>query len=534
MTSNLNQESITPTPAGVSPVSDVETLRGKIEPRIWTKPLRELTEYATYGYRLIEFAESIDEPFDPWQKWLAIHIGELLPDGRPRFRVLLILVARQMGKTKFAKIWILFNLFVYMPNRYRDDPLLGAFSGKLEYAKRTWQSVVNTAQRVPMLAAEVPRNGVKSGNNEVLLSTVHGTQYSIAAANEDCFRSQSLPRLYADEIRRLKDFVAWEAAEPTTSSFRDAQILATSNQGDDMAVVLDSLRNPALTFIETGVGDPSLGLFEWSSPDGADPTDVNALLQACPNAGWRTPIEPLLNRAARAKEAGGKQLASFKTEYMCMRVHNLDPAIDPERWNDCGQPASMDGLRDRIGCVLDVSPDQTSAILVAGALQPDGRVRLEVVNQWSGRGCVAAVRRELGAELQRVKPRAFGWFPIGPAASLQADLSDPVKAKANRSRRRGVWPPPGVQLIELTAETAAVCMGFSEAVDALDIVHSDDPLLGLHVKSAQKLWISSRWVFGRPGTMPINGAYAAAGSWWLARTLPAPAARRRLLVAGGS
>jgi phage terminase large subunit-like protein len=44
------------------------------------------------------------QPLDPWQQWVAIHIGELQPDGRPRFRQALIIVARQNGKTHLCKV----------------------------------------------------------------------------------------------------------------------------------------------------------------------------------------------------------------------------------------------------------------------------------------------------------------------------------------------------------------------------------------------------------------------------------------------
>lgn len=502
-------------------------MRGSIEPRLWTPPLRELTPDTSYGFRLIEFAESIDEPFDPWQEWAAVHIGELLPDGKPRFRTVLMLVARQNGKTRFAKVWMLWNLFVDMVDRY-DKPLLGGLAAKLEYAKETWKDAVNTARRTPMLAAEIPRSGVRTSNGEVTLTTTHATQYKIAAANEDAFRSLTLQRLFVDEIRRQKDFVAWAAAEPTTNSVHDAQILVASNQGDDTSVVLDGMRNPAIEFITTGLGDPTFGLFEWSSPDGSDPTDIPAVLQANPNAGYRNPVGPLVHSGERALAAGGEQLTVYKTEVMCMRVPNLDPAIDPQMWDKCKDPASMDDVRDRVGLVLDVALDQTHAILVAGALLPDGRVRLEVVESWRGRGCVGVVGRELPDLVAKVRARVFAWFPMGPTASLQTDLKDRSAKKGQR--RRPAWPPRGVQLVEITAETAGVCMGFAEAVNSRDVAHSNDPLLNLHMKSAQKQWSGSRWVFGRPGTMPVNGAYGGAGAWHVAKTLPPPLAKPRLVL----
>jgi hypothetical protein len=305
----------------------------------------------------------------------------------------------------------------------------------------------------------------------------------------------------------------------------DAQIIAASNQGDDTAVVLDSLRLPAVRHIETGDGDPSLGLFEYSAPDGSAPTNVDSLLQANPNAGYRLPLAPLLARARRAEAAGGKQLAGFKTESMCMRVHVLDPAIDPTAWDECSLVDTMDALRDRIACVLDISLAQDHAVLIAAAQMLDGKTRLETVHSWSGKGCTKAVRRELPGLLAKVKPRAFGWFPDGPAASMQADLRDQGKKDPART-----WPPTGVVVSELKAETYAICMGFSELVLAHEIAHSDDELINQHTRAAQKLHIKDRWVYARRGTMPINGAYAAAGATHLARTLPAPIGRPRLVM----
>lgn len=507
-----------------SPASRVDTLRGSIEPRLWTPPLRELNPCTSYGFRLNEFAVSIGQPFDPWQEWLSIHIGELLPDGRPRFRTVLILVSRQNGKTRFLRVWTLWNLFVDMVIRGYEKPTLLGISSKLDYAKETWLDVVNSAAAVPMLAAAVPKGAARTSNGEVTLSTKYGTRYKIAANNEDAGRSLTIHRLMIDELRRLKNFIAWDAAEPTTSAVDSAQILLTSNQGDDTAVVLDALRLPALAHIENGQGDPSLGLFEWSSPQGSDPTHVPALLQANPNAGYRLPLEPLVNRGRRAKEHGGKLLAGFKTESMCMRVHNLDPAIDEQAWLDCGIPGTLDEYRSRIGLVLDVSLDLEHAILIAGAeTEPGGPVRLEVVEAWEGPACIRAVKRELPALVRQVRPRAFGWFPQGPAAALLTDLRTPKHG-------RQPWRPASVAMVEITAETPGVCMGFSQLVLARDVLHSNDGVLDTHITAAQKLWIGARWVFARPAETPVNGAYGAAGAVHLARTLPPAVGKPRIIL----
>lgn len=502
---------------------------GVIEPRLWTPPLVDLSDPAnTYGYELIEFADSIDEPFDPWQEWLSIHVGELLPDGRPRFRTVLVLVSRQSGKTKWAKVWGLWCLFVQMAeDKYEDVDTLLTISSKVEYAKEVWAAGLKSARACPMVSAEIAPNGVREANGQECLTTIHDTRWKIAASNEDAGRSLTVRRLMVDELRRQKDFTAWAAAEPTTTAVPDAQIVTLSNQGDDTAVVLDSLRTPALTFIETGEGDPRLGLFEWSAPDGSDPTDVPALLQANPNIGYRFPLENVIGRAHRAKAAGGDELAKFKTEQMCMRVHQLDPAIDPDRWDDsiAATPLDLAEYRQSLACCVDLSLDGRHATLVAAAVVA-GKVHVETVAVWSGEDCTRRLRAELSGMVRKVRPRVLGWLPGGPAAALAADLAD-----RRKKGQRAAWPPQGVEVAEIRAELTAVTMGFATLVWDREVVHAGDELLTAHVRGAQKLRQGDRFVYARRGSGPIDAAYAMAGAAHLAKTLPPSLGKPRIVRA---
>jgi phage terminase large subunit-like protein len=504
-------------------------VRGVTTPRLWTPPLRELTPETSYGFELCEFARDIHNPLDPWQEFLAIHMGELLPDGRPRFRIVLVLVSRQNGKTHFGKVLAAWWLHVDLPG-VRDKPTVLGISSKLDYAKESWQATVDLCKGSELLAPEIPKDGVRESNGEQTLTTTHGTRYKIAAANDDAGRSLTVSRLIVDELRRQQSWTAWAAAEPTTSSVPDAQILALTNQGDDRSVVLDSLRKSALEFIETGQGDPRLGIFEWSAPDGSDPTDPLALAQANPNLNHpsgRNPLDALMGSAIRAKAAGGEELAKFKIEAMCMRVHKLNPAIDPDKWAKCADPQPIPTeLRNRVALAVDVSLDSLHATLVAAVVLPDGRVRVEVVRAWHGQGCTAQMRKDLPGLVRKVKPRAFGWLPAGPAAAVTADLAAP------KQRTHGqTWPPPRVKVEEIRGDTAAICMGLAELVGAEQIAQPDDPLLNLHVSAAQKLLRGDAWVYARKDAGPIDGAYAAAAAVHLARTMPATIPHRRLIVA---
>lgn len=487
-------------------------MRGATEPRLWTPPLRDLTPETSYGYDVIEFADTVlGEPLDPWQAWTVIHAGELLPDGRPRFRTVLVLVARQQGKTHLLRVLALYWLYV------EQQPLVLGTSTNRDTAKESWRLAVATAQTNPHLRAELGRNGVREANGEETLTTAAGCRYRIAASNRRGGRGMTINRLVLDELREHQTWAAWNAATYATNAVPDAQTWCLSNQGDDSSIVLDSLRDSALTYLETGVGDPRLGLIEFSSPDGADPTDLTALAQANPSLGIRTDADTLLGAAIRVKAAGGEELASFRTESMCQRVHQLDPGIDPDGWAACAtaDPVDLAGHRRRVALCVDVSLDGLHATLAAAATI-DGVTHVEVVAAWSGPGATAALRRELPEQVTRVRPRVVAWFPGGPAAAVAAEL-------AERKGQRG-WTPRGTRVAEVSTETAAVCMGLNELVLAGQLRHPDDEMLNAHAAAAQKLWRGDRWVYARKGRVPIDAAYALAGAVHLARTLPPPPA----------
>lgn len=477
---------------------------GATEPRLWTPPLRELTPETSYGYDVIEFADLVlGEPLDPWQQWVVIHAGELYPDGRPRFRTVLVLVSRQQGKTHLLKVLTLYWLFVE-----RQRLVLGTSTNR-DYAKEAWNAAADLAQECDYLADEVV--DVRKANGEETLSTRDGCRYKIAASNRRGGRSLTINRLILDELREHASWDAWNASVNATNAVRDAQVYAISNQGDDSSIVLDALRTPALDHIERGGGDERLGLFEYSAPDGAAPDDPEALAQANPQLGRRTDLDALLGAARRAMAAGGAELAGFRTEVMCQRVHLLDPAIDPDGWTAGGtdRPRDLALHRDKVALCVDVSLDGSHASLVAAAVI-DNVVHVDVVAAWDGYGCTKQVRAELPDIVRRVKPRALGWFPGGPAASLAADLRE----------RRG-WPPRGVELEEIKGDATTVCMGLAEQVASGEIRHGRDPMLTAHVNSAQKLRRGDAYVYARRGTGAIDGAYALAGAVHLARTLPA-------------
>jgi hypothetical protein len=477
-----------PSPASVT---------GRVEPRIYTQPLRELTPETSYGFAVIEFARVVlGEPLDPWQQWLVIHAGELLPDGRPRFRTVLVLVARQAGKTHALKVLGLYWQFVEM------WPLILGMSTNLDYAREAWEKACIVAEGNEDLRPLV--KNIRRANGEQTLETTDGCRYKIAASNRQGGRSLSIDRLIVDELREHHTWDAWSAATYATNARPHAQVFAITNQGDDKSVVLDSLHAAALAGT-----DVRLGLFEWSAPNDCDVEDPEAWAYANPNLGRRMDVDTISGPASRAKAAGGSEESKFRTEVLCQRVKLLDPAIPVPLWEACKDPSTMDDLRRRVALCVDVSPDSLHATVYAAAVLPDGRARVEVVKAWDGKDCTGQLRRELPGLIKRVKPRVLGWFPKGPAAAITADLA----------KRTGILPP-GTKVEPITGDTHAVCMGFAEQVSGRQIAHSDEPLLNAQVAGAERLKQGDQWRFTRSGSGHVDALYAAAGAVHLARTIP--------------
>jgi hypothetical protein len=465
-----------------------------------------LTAATSYGFDVIDFSRVIGLPLDPWEELAVIHGGELLPDGRPRFRVLLILVARQNGKTTLAKVLVLYWLFVEVVGAVLNT------STDRSYAKRFWVQVCELATGNEWISQYLGSDAIRKTISEESLTTLDGAELTFAANNGRAGRSMTLARWLCDELREHLSFDAWDAATNAQNAVPHAQTVCISNQGSDLSVVLDSVRDSALVHIETGTGDARVGLLEWSAPDGADVTDVRALAAANPNLGRRLDVDALMGAAMRAKRAGGVELSGFRTEVLCQRVRLLDPAIDPDGWDRLGvdDPIDLAEHRSRVALCFDVSLDGMHACLVAAAVV-DGVTHVDAVAAWEGPNCTKLLRADLPDLVRKIRPRTLGWFPAGPAAAVAADLAD---------RGYRGWPPRRITVEEIRGEATAVCMGLAEQVNAGQLQHSRDPMITAHIHGTQRLWRGDAWVFVRRGAGHIDGSYATAGAVHLARTLP--------------
>ncbi len=368
-------------------------------PRIWTKPLRPLTPETSLGFEVINFArEILGVELYPWQCWLLIHALELLDDGQYRFRRVVVLVARQQGKTTLASVLAAWWLFIDSA-RYpgRVPPMKFKVVGvaqNLDIAREPWATVKLWCDPKPEtseeaeLALEVLQDvtaKVSDTNGKESIVARSRAHYEIRAGKNA--RGKPAARVLMDEMREQKDWTVWNAVSQTMKSFWNGMLFGFSNAGDPGAVVLIKQREAGLSdiqqweqYVEAGImsaeefantRDVSLGLFEWSAPEGCDKDDVAGILQANPSIGHGS-----MTVESALADIRGMTDAGYRTEVLCQWVSALvDSFIDVKDWRDL--QVTVDKVKipkgSRTVWGVDTAADRTKTWIAAAVFTKSGK-----------------------------------------------------------------------------------------------------------------------------------------------------------------
>ena len=385
--------------SGCSGRSTLADLFGSKLPRIYTPELRDLSvPDATLGHDFIAFADAIGVGLFPWQKWLALHMLELNRDGSLRYRTVILLIARQNGKTTILKLLALFWMYVL------GRPLVVGTAQNLDTAEETWQDAVNLAEAVDALAEDIANVVRQSGKKA--LELVGKERYKVVPSTRGGGRGLSGDLIEMDELREHRNWESWAAVSNTTMAIDSALVIAASNAGDLMSVVLRSLRFMALSESDTvGVtvdelasfgqlppsGDEpdeiesdAVGIFEWSAHPKCGIWDRDGWAAANPSLGY-TITEAAMAANAKIARAGGEAEWVYRTENLCQWRPTAAGGPFPDgAWEAGVDPLSSIGVESPIGVCVDVSADRgMSYVAVAGA-RVDGDLHVEVVAARAG------------------------------------------------------------------------------------------------------------------------------------------------------
>jgi phage terminase large subunit-like protein len=522
-------------------------------PRIWTPPLRELTgridpetgepvePITTLGYMAIHFAIEVLglRPF-PWQRWLLIHaleiVGDYEGDWTFRFRNVVVLVARQNGKSTLGQILSLFFLYIL------SVPLILGTAQDLDTAEEVWEGALDIIEGNDDLAALADKPIKVNGKKTIRLLT--GERYKVKAASRRAGRGLSGDLILLDELREHTSWEAWGAITKTTMARANAMVWALSNAGDAASIVLRYLRkmahkalgdpdginandDPALlldpTLDEDAAIEPddSLGIFEWSAPPGCELDDPDGWAQANPSMGYG-----ITERAIRSSQRTDPEW-TFRTEVLCQWSDGTLEGPFPAGTWEAGVDAPCKGTSDCPACVagrhepgyegstiaegsaigfcVDVSWDRSYAHIAAAGLRADGLPHVEIIATRAGTEWVKAwfSDPEMGAQ-RRKRPVLIQ--PTAPAGALSEEL---------RSIKVDVRDWKGTEL-------GQSCGRFYDLVVQNELRHLSQPLLDVAAAVATTRPLpGDSWAWDRrKSPLDIAPLVAATGAVWLVSPRP--------------
>jgi phage terminase large subunit-like protein len=489
-------------------------------PRIWTPPLRELTPETTLGFSVIEFADTmLGMQLLPWQQWLLIHMLELREDDTLRFRTVLILVARQNGKSTLSQVLALWFMYVY------GIALVIGTAQDLDVAEEIWQGAVDLVTETDDNDTPVRpdlfdlHERVVNVNGKKALELKTGSRWKVKAANRRAGRSLSGDLVLLDELREHQTWDAWGALTKTTMARAMALIVALSNAGDAASIVLRYLRKMAhaalgdpdginaeddpaallemaspddLDDLEFDEDDDSLAIFEWSAPPDCPIRDRDGWAQANPSLGY-TIAERTIASAAHTDPEW-----VFRTEVLCQWSEGaLEGPFPAGKWETCLDEHSAIASDAPVTACIDVSWNRSSAYVAVAGRREDGLPHVEVVAARAGTDWVVDWFTD------EKKPHRASWPVVVQVSSPAGSLIEDLEAA-------------GLEVVEWKgADLGAGCGAFYDQVTSEKLRHLAQPILDVPASVAATRPINDAWVWDRKRSpVDIAPLVAVTGATW--------------------
>lgn len=485
-------------------------------PRLWSKPLRPLTPLTSAGFGAIAFADGLYERVQgtpaaelvpkllPWQRWFLIHALELLADGSFRFKTVLLLVARQNGKTFLSAILILWRMFLD-----QDAKVLGV-ADKASVSQEVWEYVRQIIDAVPELSSELEGSPSKS-KGDIYFDLTKYRRYRIASTTDGGARGHTFTLIVFDELRQQKTWDGWSAISKTRNAQRRSQLYGFSNAGDARAIVLRHFRDTALASLEAGDDENAIGLFEWSAPDDMPTSDRDGWYMANPSLGHT------ITEAQLAADQASDPEWVFRTEVLNQWVSTAVGGIfGAGKWNDARDPLSKRAPGAPVYICVEVSYDRTYSHIGFATMREDGLAHVGIMASRPGPDWVVPW---LQSPDRKFTPAAITFQTRGaPVSSLT-----------------GAFSAAGIDVTEWGGPDLGRATGLIlDAVNGDKVRHRDQPVLDVAAMTAVLKKLADGQVIDRANS-PGDGSpiSAVAGAYWLMMNPPEEKPEPRIRTVGG-
>lgn len=454
---------------------DSGLLIGSDRPRIHSA----LNDLPSRGQEVIDFAESIGVKLMPWQKFVFINALKIKPDGRWKHPVVVIVAARQNGKSTIMEMSILARMFLW------KEPLQLGSAHVLTTSLETFRHIVNLIESNKKLALQVKKIRWAHGSEEIELKS--GARYVVKAANAAARGFAKPETVYMDETRQLKDTEAWSAMRYTMMAAKNPQLWTFSNAGDQHSLILNQLRDRGQA--SAAGSDDDIAYFEWSAYSDKI-TDEKNWVASNPALGHTIHadnIRAVLNDPPDV----------VQTEVLCRWVNTISGAIPAKEWNECGGAEVHLDVEKVTWFGLDLSPDRRDGALVAAQKNPDDTFILKLLHTWHNPISLddKAIANDI-APYARKYPVEYVAFSKRTSSAVAARLA-----------------PAGIPVIDIDgALYGQSCDELLGAITSKRLMHGKQAELSKQILSAVRLPMGDGgWIIGRrASSVAVCAAVASA------------------------
>ena len=404
---------------------------------------------------------------------------EMLPDGRPAYRTVVVHIPRQSGKTTLTLAWELQRALAW------DTPQRIAYTAQtgLDARRKLLDDQAPMLER-SSLRGTVERVHRAQGNEAIVFKT--GSRIDVLATTESAGHGKTIDLGVIDEAFADADDRREQALLPAMATRAHGQILVVSTAGTDGSVYLK--RKVDEGRLAARDGDTSgIAYFEWSADMDADPDDP-ATWYGCMPALGHTISEDVVRHARKTMSDG-----DFRRSMLNQWTVSTERLIPATSWElVCHSDVAPAG---ELFFSVDVNPDRSAAaIVVAGAQAPH---TIEVIEHRPGVSWAVDRVVEVMAKHPRATVTVDG---RGPAANLIPQLEQ-----------------AGVKVVTLSpGEVATACASFFDDVADTKVQVRRHPSLDIAVGGVTRQVMGDSWRFARKDGTDITPLMGAVLCLWSA------------------
>lgn len=312
-------------------------------------------ERRTRGGEVARLAELLGFALMWWQKLVLDVALEVDDQGRPVYRVVIVSIPRQQGKTFLLFLLIMHRLLCWSADRQ----IITYSAQSVTDAVNVWEEKLFPMFLETPLAEAFELQPLRSPGNAGLRSVTG--RLILTSTSKSAGHGQSMDLAVLDEAHAYRDSSREAAVVPAMRARPDAQLWVVSTAGDELSEYFRSRVEMGRDHVQAGRRE-GVAHFEWGLDADADAEDESLWWDACPAMiDGRVTVETIRAERALMTEDDWRRAALNQWR----EVRQSDPMVDVDVWEGLLAPGAAPSGRLVLGMAA-ARDRSTSAVVVSG------------------------------------------------------------------------------------------------------------------------------------------------------------------------